>query len=196
MSNLNTKVSLKYKDGDYISSYTNIDEMRWRNLRLAAANEVKFTYFRVGQGRAVVAGVRINNYSEEKSPPLFFYGISFCSPKDRFERNKGRNLALRRLFAVIQSAQVGYITDDPQGGYFFVEEEYLSATELATLALVETVEDYGEGFCSWWGPKKLGNILDAIVVLTRKKHKKNKLEQFIQPPIDIKQSLEGVTLNG
>ena len=57
----------------------------------------KFQHFRVNDGWMTVVSELIHSEFENRYPIGFQFAVSFCSPKDTFNKKHGRELAIGRL---------------------------------------------------------------------------------------------------
>jgi len=112
--------------------------METRQERKELAPEVRFAYFNVGKGSAVVAGVRdVNN--------MFYYAISMCSPLDRFERRTGKLQAYHRLFEYAQMPNG--LRNRTLSGDIDVSEAELSHGEICQVLVIDHIY---AGRCPKW----------------------------------------------
>jgi hypothetical protein len=96
-------------------------------------NDVKFVYFRRNGGTITVAYTVLNR-EEKKGVFKVVFDWSACSPKDRFDKRVGRNMAFGRLFKRMRALDTyNYINqysdfefdDNPAQGLFKQTVEHL-----------------------------------------------------------------------
>lgn len=79
-------------------------------------NQIKFIHFSVNGGK-VTAAFRVLGERNEKTRDIEF-AFSYCSPKDRFVRATGRELAIKRLNSdeTVKKIQLDFVypTEQPE----------------------------------------------------------------------------------
>jgi len=101
-----------------------------KNLKI---DDVKFIYFRRNGGTITVAYTVVNRTEKSGSYKVVF-DFSSCSPKDRFDRKVGRNMAFGRLAKRMKNlSNYGYMNeysdfefqDNPNQGLFKQTADHL-----------------------------------------------------------------------